>query len=81
MNKNRYLKFKGIDSFNRPVYEVEEQKSFVGSTSKLFSLDATKEEVDTYFKEHPEELVYFGSYFGCEPYGFELRHDRNFVIT
>ena len=34
----------------------------------------------SYFKEHPEELVYFGSYFGCEPYGFELRHDRTFVI-
>lgn len=79
--EKRFLKFKGIDNFNRPVYEVEGQKCFVGSINKLFSLDATKEEVDTYFKEHIEELVYFGSYFGCEPEGFDLRHDRIFVIV
>lgn len=62
------VKFKGIDRFNRPVFKsLDKQRRFYGSVHKLFSYDATEKEVLSKVSE--DDLCYFGSQFGCEPYG------------
>lgn len=59
--------FQGIDSFNRPVFKDIESRDRYGSCDKLFSDDATEDEV---LKEVTEEdLLFFGLKFGCEPMG------------
>ncbi len=63
------LKFVGVDSWNRPVFKDINTKYYYGSTNKLFSYEAEKAKVVKYFKQHPEELEYFGSHFDCEPMG------------
>jgi hypothetical protein len=66
------IKFRGIDDWNRPVYQVagEKYKSLhFGSTNTLFEWKDTAETVDAYFKDHMDELEYFGGEFNCEPLG------------
>ena len=70
------LKFKGLDSFNRPVYKVEGKAIYIGSTSILFSSNATKESINSVIKNNLEELVLFGSKFDCEPEGTRLNFDK-----
>ena len=67
------IKFRGIDDQNRAVYKLENKPTiYVGSTEKLFSFDATKEQVNDYFKNNLHELEYFGKSFNCEPNGGSL---------
>jgi hypothetical protein len=63
------LKFRGIDSWNRPVFKDVDSTLHFGSVNKLFNDSTPKEEIISYFKERPEELEYFGDKFGCEPHG------------
>lgn len=63
------IKFRGIDSWNRPVYKVVDKDVYFGSVNKLFSDDATATEVDEYFRTNLDELEFFGDHFGCEPHG------------
>ena len=65
MNKE-YIKFVGIDSFNRPIFRGYGRNHF-GSTDILFSYDATEKEVLEKVTE--KNLTYFGSKFDCEPMG------------
>lgn len=75
--KLEQVKFKGIDRFNRPVFEsMEQQHHFYGDVSKLFNFEATKEEVLK--RISAEDLCYFGSKFDCEPMGTP---SRNLKIT
>lgn len=61
------LEFVGIDDHNRPVFKIPKVNKYYGSTNKLFSYEASEEEVleqvDIF------DLCYFGSKFNCEPYG------------
>ena len=69
------IKFRGIDDFNRAVYKVDDKPTiYVGSTETLFSFDATKKEVDDYFKDNIQELEYFGRSFNCEPNGGKINN-------
>lgn len=63
------VKFYGIDRFNRPVFKsLDEGKGkFYGDVHNLFSYNATESEVLA--KVTADDLCYFGSHFGCEPYG------------
>lgn len=63
------VKFYGVDRFNRPVFKsLDNGKSkFYGDVHNLFSYDAKESEVLE--KVTAEDLCYFGSRFGCEPYG------------
>ena len=67
--RNMDIKFRGIDSWNRPVYKVAEKEIYFGSVNKLFSYDATATEVNEYFKANLDDLEFFGDHFGCEPHG------------
>lgn len=62
------IKFRGIDDWNRPVF-VSSTKMYYGSVNTLFDWDTPKEEIIKYFKEHINELEWFGSSFNCEPHG------------
>lgn len=76
------LKFKGIDSYNRPIYKVininghkpEGGSAYFGSTGVLYSAFETtsKEkinEINQFFRENIKELTFFGYSFDCEPIG------------
>lgn len=68
------IKFRGIDDWNRPVYKVVDKQVYFGSVNTLFpdkkiAPNNTKEEINSYFKEHTNELELFGSSFNCEPHG------------
>lgn len=68
MSKKEQVQFYGIDSFGRPVFRsLKFKKNFFGSTDILFDDEATEEEVLAKIKA--EDLLFFGSYFGCEPMG------------
>lgn len=72
----RKIKFRGIDSWNRPVYKVlAETPYYIGDVAKLFDFTDTKETVDAYYKNNLKELVYFGEHFDCEPMGTPLAKD------
>lgn len=66
------IKFRGIDDWNRPVFKVAGEKYsslHFGSTNKLFNNDDSVGIINDYFKDHIEELEYFGDHFNCEPHG------------
>lgn len=86
------IQFRGIDRWNRPVYQViktsgmfvsedkQQTRVFYGSVYKLFNDDATKEEVDKYFKDNLDELEFFGNHFGCEPMGGRNKNLKLIII-
>ena len=76
------IKFKGIDYWSRPVYEVIDKNVYIGSLETLFpdkeiAPNNTKEEIDNYFREHLDELVIFGSTFDEDedPLGTKLKKE------
>lgn len=72
------IKFKGIDDWNRPVYEVVGLKAYIGDVENLFDWDATKEQVDKFFMygTNIKNLVIFGSRFNeGDPLGAPIKDD------
>lgn len=69
------IKFRGIDSFNQPIYKQVDKKFYLGTNDKLFSLNESEEVVNKYFstEENLKKLIYFGSSFDCEPEGLPLK--------
>jgi hypothetical protein len=66
------IKFRGIDSWNRPVFRgIDEKYKFLyfGDVNKLWSYEADTDRITEYYKEHIEALEYFGDHFDCEPHG------------
>lgn len=61
------VEFEGIDSWNRPVFKDVNSKARYGSVWTLFDYGDTEEVVLSKINE--EDLLYFGSHFGCEPMG------------
>jgi hypothetical protein len=64
------LKFRGIDSFNRPVF-YSKTHGFFGSTEVLFGASASESEVLEKISE--KDLVWFGYSFDCEPLGTRIK--------
>lgn len=65
-NPNIYnIKFAGIDDWNRPGYKILGLKVYLGDTDNLFNWEATKEEVDEFYKkdDNIKCLCIFGSTF------------------
>jgi len=67
------IKFEGIDDWNRPVFKATNHNCRFGSTCTLFNWDEPEEKVVEYFKNHINELEYFGCSFNCEPHGGNLK--------
>lgn len=69
------IKFAGIDDWNRAGYKVEGKKTYLGDVDHLWNWNATKEEVNAYYKEHLDSLCVFGSTFnkGDDPYGANIK--------
>lgn len=70
-NNKIYIKFRGIDHFNRPIFEDKANKHFYGACECLFGHDATEEDVKKRVKT--SDLLFFGYHFGCEPYGCDAK--------
>lgn len=62
-----FIKFEGIDSWNRPVFKEEQSNCRYGCLDKLFPYDATTQQIKEIVTEW--DLVYFGNSFDCEPMG------------
>lgn len=82
--KTFYLKFRGIDDFNRPVYRVVDKKLYFGSVNVLLpdkniAPNNTTKEINEYFRNNIKQLELFGSTFNCEPHGGHA-DNWNFVI-
>jgi hypothetical protein len=78
--KTLNISFVGIDFWSRPVYKVEDMNVYIGSLDTLFpdaviAPNGSKEEIDTYFKTHIEELVIFGNSFDDDqdPLGTKIK--------
>jgi hypothetical protein len=63
------IRFRGIDSWNRPIYKAIVDGKYYGSVTTLFGDNTTEIEANAYFNTHIEELEYFGETYGCEPHG------------
>lgn len=63
------IKFRGIDDWNRPVFKNIASNSHYGDVNKLWTDNADPFEIIRYYKEHIDQLEYFGTRFGCEPHG------------
>lgn len=79
-NKIISIKFRGVDHFNRPIFKDINSSSHYGSTVILFSHNDSPEKIIKYFKSNIHELRYFGSSFGCEPYGTPINKDISLKI-
>lgn len=76
------LKFVGIDDWNRPVFKRDDKKQYFGDTDNLFDWSATKEEVLSLYegKDLHRFICYFGTSFGCEPSGVEIKKDIKIIL-
>lgn len=76
------LKFVGIDNWNRPVFRNE--KKYYGSVDSLFNDEAEAERVIERLTIEDnnlhEEIVYFGTYFNCEPMGNPISETINIIL-
>lgn len=77
MSKTYDIKFAGIDYWNRVGFKVQGLAVYLGDVNKLWNYDDTKEDIDAYYKEHPEELCVFGSTFDKDhdPLGTSIKKD------
>lgn len=69
-----FLKFEGVDDFSRIIFKDVNSNRRYGSVITLYSDGdvfpiASVEEVKQYFRNHTEEIEYFGTKFNCEPMG------------
>lgn len=81
----RKIKFRGIDDYNRPVYKYVDNNIYIGSTDVLFPCEkiapnGTAKEINAYFRENLDKLVYFGLTFNCEPEGGRFKDNIKFEI-
>ena len=66
------IKYRGLDSWNRPVFKSinDKYKSLhFGSVTTLFDYSDDPKAIIDYFKNNIDELEYFGNHFDCEPHG------------
>lgn len=76
MKKVIKIKFRGIDSWNRPIFKAINCNDYFGSVYYLFGYDEQPEKIIDFFKDKLDRLSYFGSHFDCEPLGLPLENVR-----
>lgn len=81
--KELVLEFRGVDDWSRPIYKVQGQKLYIGSTDVLIpdnriGVQNSEAEINAYFRENLNQLTIFGSSFNCEPYGAKI--NKSFTI-
>jgi hypothetical protein len=70
------VKFRGIDSHNRPIFKAINCNDYFGSVYYLFGKYEDPDKIVEFFQYHLDKLVYFGSHFDCEPMGLPLNNVR-----
>jgi hypothetical protein len=75
-----HIKFEGVNDWNNPIYKDVDSNRRYGSTDTLFNWGSTADKVNAYFKEHIDELQYFGKSFDCEPLGGYLKQTELIII-
>lgn len=80
------IKFIGIDDCNRPVFKDIDSSIYIGDVNKLWTYNELGENnhtINTYYKQHIEELEFFGTSFNCEPHecirGLPLNYKLNII--
>jgi hypothetical protein len=63
------VKFAGVDSWDRPIFKDVNSNNYYGSVTTLWDAYDSKDEIVNYFRDHIEELEWFGIKFDCEPNG------------
>jgi len=76
--KKVFLRFHGIDYFNRPVFKEINKNSFYGSVDKIYPWN--NDGVSLISDVKSEDLVYFGNSFGCEPMGNPCPDNEQWII-
>ena len=77
------IKFRGIDDWNRPVFKSTMSNIYFGDVNKLWvykELGENNDIINTYYKQHIEELEFFGTSFNCEPHGGLPSHYKLNII-
>jgi hypothetical protein len=75
--KEVFLRLYGIDCFGRLAFKEIDRNNFYGSVTKLYSRN---DEAGTPPDIKPEDLVYFGNSFGCEPIGTACPDNEKWII-
>lgn len=68
--------FHGVDSWNRPVFKAEGRELYFGCVNKLFDAGNIQTLPD---RVTASDLLFFGTKFGCEPWGDEPVEPLNIV--
>lgn len=61
------LKLAGVDDFHRPVFKDINSRNYYGDCDGRKT--GKPADVIEYYKEHTDQLEYFGLHFNCEPNG------------
>jgi len=76
--KEVFLRFHGIDYFNRPVFKEIDKNSFYGSVDKIYPWN--DDGISLISDVKSEDLTYFGNIFGCEPMGNPCPDNEKWII-
>lgn len=85
-DKNQYyLKFETFDDWSRPVYKLINRQVYIGSIEHLFpdkNVSETNDikEINAYFREHLNELSYFGTIIDDDPLGKKFSSKAQLII-
>jgi len=77
-HKKVFLRYEGIDYFNRPVFKEVNKNNFYGSVTKLYPWNDNGNSISSDIKS--EDLIYFGNSFGCEPMGNPCPDNEKWII-
>jgi len=77
--KEVFLCFHGLDRFNKLIFKEIGKNNFYGSVTKSYPWN--EDGVSLISSIKPEELVYFGNTFGCEPMGNPCPDNEKWIIV
>lgn len=72
----RLIKFKTVDDWNRPIFEVVDRKYYLSDVNNLFDYGTTEAEIFEFYKDKTlnQHLTYHGRRIDSEPGGDSMSH-------
>ena len=73
---SRLIKFKTIDAWNRPIFEVVNKNYYLSDVDNLFDFGTTEKEIIDFYKDKilNKYLTYHGKKVDSEPNGGSMEH-------
>ena len=75
------IKFKTIDFWNRPVYQLVGKEVLIGDVDKLWDGNTPVKEINDYYKNNLDALCIFGTNIDDDPLGSSIKKSINLVIV